>query len=645
MKLAIHSIGHSSIWNSYKLRLSNCKDWYWILEHRGIQLSKKRSLQTEAMDAYTRQHPRSLFARAKAGIFCQEPPQLGNPYLEDTFLQAYLKSHLPPKVFTEINVDLERFGARVKNEIDALGRECELNPPRLQQFDAWGRRVDQIITCAAWKKMKEISAKEGLIAEAYERRYSSWSRVYQVAKLYLYAPSAGFFTCPLAMTDGAAKVIESLGISRPVQEAYANLTSHDPRKFWTSGQWMTERKGGSDVGNGTETVARELPNGTYTLHGLKWFSSATDSDISLTLARAMTAEGQIEQGSKGLSLFYLETRDKEGMLNGIQIQRLKEKLGSKPVLTAELFLNGARAHRISSLGRGVASIANMLTITRIHNVIYAVASMRRMISMARDYATKREAFGKPLKEHPLHMQTLARMEVQARGAFLLLMGMSRLLGLEETNMATEQDQHMLRLLTPVAKLYTGKQVIAVISEGLECFGGQGYIEDTGLPVTLRDAQVLTIWEGTTNILSLDVLRSLIKSQGKVLDAFFSSAQAKMEAAVSVSELKPSVQAAQSALHKLGQFVQKAGSKVDAGMQLAARDFAYTLARIYGGVLLLEYAARPSASTTDIVTAQRWCHQDLCPIDGEEKAGSYNTEAVFLDLSLVYDGCPVLGAKL
>ncbi|KAL8180504.1 UNVERIFIED_CONTAM: hypothetical protein K2H54_026139 [Gekko kuhli] len=541
--------------------------------------------------------------------------------------------------------DLERFGARLKNEIDLLGRECELNPPRLQQFDAWGQRVDQIITCAAWKKMKEISAEEGLIAEAYEKRYSSWSRVYQVAKLYLYAPSAGFFTCPLAMTDGAAKVIESLGIPRPVQEAYANLTSRDPRKFWTSGQWMTERKGGSDVANGIETVARELPDGSYTLHGLKWFTSATDSDISLTLARVMTAEGQVKQGSKGLSLFYLETRDKEGKLNGIQIQRLKEKLGTKQVPTAELFLDGARAHRISAESRGVASIANMLTITRIHNVISAVASMRRIITMARDYATKREAFGKPLKEHPLHIQTLARMEVQVRGAFLLLMEMSRLLGLEETNMATEQEQHILRLLTPVAKLYTGKQAIAVISEGLECFGGQGYMEDTGLPTVLRDAQVLTIWEGTTNILSLDVLRALIKSQGKVLDAFFSSAQAKLEAAFSLSELKPSVQAAQSALHKLGQFVQKAGSKGEAEMQLAARDFAYTLARIYGGVLLLEYASRSSASTTDIIAAQRWCYQELCPINREETVGSYNTEAPFLDLSLVYDGSPILQGKL
>ncbi|XP_044304933.1 acyl-CoA dehydrogenase family member 11-like isoform X3 [Varanus komodoensis] len=533
--------------------------------------------------------------------------------------------------------------------------------------------------------MKEISAEEGMVAEAYERRYSNWSRIHQIAKLYLYAPSAAIFTCPLAMTDGAAKVIQSLGFPKPLEEAFAHLVSRDPRRFWTSGQWMTERKGGSDVASGTETVAQELHDGTYSLHGLKWFASAIDSDITLTLARIRTADGQIEQGSKGLSLFYLKIRDEEGNLNGIEIQRLKEKLGTRQLPTAELLLAGARAHRISPVGRGVASIAKMLTITRIHNAISAAANMRRMISMARDYATKRRAFGKTLKEYPVHMQTLARMEVEARGAFLLVMEVGRLLGLEETEMATEQDQHMLRLLTSVVKLYTGKQVVfqgrrgfptwclpdilgtshtidacsvgansprscmlqavAVASEGLECFGAQGFMEDTGLAVFLRDAQVLPIWEGTTNILSLDVLRTLDKSHGRVLEAFFSTAQAKLEVVLGFPEMGPSVQKVHEALHKLGDFIKEIGLKREAELQLLARDFAYTLARIYGGILLLEHAARPNASPTDISAAQRWCHQDLCPVAQEDQAGSYSAAAVSLDTSLVYDGYPVSGEEL
>ncbi|KAM4707887.1 acyl-CoA dehydrogenase family member 11-like [Discoglossus pictus] len=584
------------------------------------------------------------FSRAVIGNFFQQPPTLGNQFLEDAILQSYLKRHLPTRVLEEVSQDLERFGRRLVEEIDSLGRECELNPPKLQQYDAWGRRVDQIITCPAWKKMKDLSAEEGLIAEAYERRYSSWSRVVQVAKLYLYAPSSGLFSAPLAMTDGAAKIIESLGTPAPLQDAFRYLTTRNPSNFWTSGQWMTERRGGSDVAGGTETVAIRQEDGTYKLHGFKWFTSATDSDMTLTLGRVADAHGYTVEGTRGLSLFYLEVRDEDGKLNGIEIQRLKDKLGTRQLPTAELLLDGVKALQISPEGRGVASISNMLTITRIHNTISATSYMRRVINLGREYAAKRFVFGKLIKDHPLHIQTMARMEVEARGAFLLLMEVAQLLGLEETNLATEQDQHLLRLLTPVAKLYTGKQVVAVVSEGLEGFGGQGYMEDTGLPVMLRDAQVLTIWEGTTNILSLDVLRCITKSQGKVLSAFFTATQEKLEGALPVPSLSQSAQLTLKALQKLIAFTQQAGQRGSSFMELAARDFAYSLAKIYIGSLLLEHAAWAGATDTDAYAAQRWSEQDLCPVYKGEASGSYNAEAASRDRHLVYERSPVLMGK-
>ncbi|XP_029474907.1 acyl-CoA dehydrogenase family member 11-like isoform X2 [Rhinatrema bivittatum] len=605
---------------------------------RGMSVALRKGSETQ--DKAILEELNVPFSRASVGTFFQDHPRLGNQYLEDTFLQKYLRRHLPPKVFQEVSQQLERFGARVTDEIDSLGRECELSPPQLQQYDAWGQRVDRIVTCPAWKRMKEISAEEGLIAEAYERKYSSWSRVYQVAKMYLYAPSSGLFTCPLAMTDGAAKVIETLGMSGPIEEAYRHLTSRDPREFWTSGQWMTERKGGSDIASGTETVAREQPDGTFQLYGFKWFTSATDSDMTLTLGRIMDTQGATKQGTKGLSLFYLKIQNEDGKLNGIEVQKLKDKLGTRQVPTAELLLDRTKAFLISEEGRGVASIANMLTITRIHNTIFAVASMRRVINLARDYASKRFAFGKFIKDHPLHMQTMARMEVQIRGAFLLMMEVARLLGLEETNMATEQDRHILRLLTPLAKLYTGKQAISIVSEGLECFGGQGYMEDTGLPAMLRDAQVLTIWEGTTNILSLDVLRALAKNEGQMV-SFFSAVQSNLESSLNIPELASSVTLAQVALNRLGEFTQRAGLKGATFLELAARDFAYSLARIYMGGLLLKHAAWIEASSADIYNAQRWCEQDLCPVHTADKAGAYNAETASMDTTLVYEGSLLL----
>lgn len=574
------------------------------------------------------------FSRAKIGPFFQERPLLKNPFLEDALLRGYLRRHLPQEAaFT----DLCAFGERVANEVDGWGRECEATPPRLVHFDPWGRRVDHIVTSPTWKRMKELSAQEGLVAIGYERPCGEWSRVYQMSKLYIFSPSSGLYTCPLAMTDGAAKVIQSIDASWLVDEAYSRLTTRQPERFWTSGQWMTERQGGSDVASGTETVAVPQTDGSYKLHGFKWFTSATDADMTLTLARIQDRTGATTPGSRGLSLFYAEvSRDEEGQLKGIEVQRLKDKLGTRQMPTAELLLDGLPAHRLSEEGRGVASIANMLTITRIHNSVSAVAAMRRVVQLARDYATRRTAFGKLLKEHPLHMQTLARMEVETRGAFLLVMDVCRLLGREESGMATQLDTHLLRLLTPVVKLYTGKQAVAVVSEGLESFGGQGYIEDTGLPGLLRDAQVLSIWEGTTNVLSLDVLRSVARSSGMVLHAYFTHTKSLLASASSVSSLASAVKAVDAALSELEHFVQVAATRAPGSLELAARDLAYSLARIYMGALLIDHACWKGASPSDTYAAVRWCEQDLCPVVTKQARGCYDPSTPPLDAVLVYD---------
>ncbi|MEQ2181784.1 hypothetical protein GOODEAATRI_015104, partial [Goodea atripinnis] len=201
------------------------------------------------------------FSRASVGSFFQGQPVLKNPFLEDALLRGYLKRHLPQEAVWS---DLNAFGERVAKEIDIWGRECELNPPRLVHFDPWGQRVDHIVTSAAWKRLKDLSAQEGLVAIGYEKSFGEWSRVYQMSKLYIFSPSSGLYTCPLAMTDGAAKVIQvslkspnprhamclaakiclpvyvkSTGVSLPVEEAYGRLTSRQPERFWTSGHFSS----------------------------------------------------------------------------------------------------------------------------------------------------------------------------------------------------------------------------------------------------------------------------------------------------------------------------------------------------------------------------------------------------------------------
>ncbi|XP_028400377.1 acyl-CoA dehydrogenase family member 11-like [Dendronephthya gigantea] len=584
----------------------------------------------------------SEFQHSKSGSFHQNAPTLENQYLGDVFLKASLKRILPSEVFNDVSKDLKRFGERVAGEIYELGYHAELNQPILQHYDAWGRRVDEIKTSQEWKNLKAISAEEGLISIGYENKHHEWSRLHQISKLYLFSPSSGLYSCPLAMTDGAAKILKDAPVSEKVlKNAYKHLTSRDPKEFWTSGQWMTERKGGSDVGGGTETIAQAQEDGTYKLYGYKWFSSATDAEMTLTLARICDSQGCTEAGSKGLSLFYLETRDIKGGLNGIQIQRLKNKLGTRQLPTAELLLDGSSSLKISDYGKGVSSISQMLTMTRIHNSLFSVAPMRRILSFARDYATKRVAFQKYLIQHPLHMRTLATMEVETRAGLSLVLEIARLLGLQENGKASENDELVLRLLTSITKLYTAKQAVQVVSEGLECFGGQGYIEDTGLPGLLRDVQVLPIWEGTTNILSLDVLRAITKSKGMVINAFCDIVMKKISDARAQSRgnLSGVCDIVEKNLRKTVEFLQEAAEERPEYLEIAARDLAYSLARVYAGALLTEHASWSEADEYDVAVAKRWCLQDLSPVSHCHVSDGYSSGETSVDYEITMKGHP------
>lgn len=442
--------------------------------------------------------------------FFQQGPQLANTWRNDSFLQDTLKRLLPAEVFAGIAPGLDAFGERAAGEMLDYAADAERHPPVHVPYDPWGRRIDEIRVADGWKQLHRIAAEEGVVATAYERAHGEHSRIHQFARLYLYHPSSAICSCPLAMTDGAARVLELHG-GEEFRSAFERLTSRDPRNFWTSGQWMTERTGGSDV-SGTSTIAEPDADGNFRLHGTKWFTSATTSEMALALARIGASEA--------LSLFQLELRDAGGRLNHIEVHRLKDKLGTRALPTAELSLRGTPARLVGEPGKGIRTIATMLNITRLYNACCAAAQMRRAVMLAEDYARRRIAFGRPLIEQPLHAETLRAMEQETRVATLMIFHAAALLGRDETGKASEDERKLLRLMTPLVKLYTAKQAVAVCSEALEAFGGAGYIEDTGLPVLLRDAQVLAIWEGTTNVLALDLLRALGKDDSLPLFAAF-----------------------------------------------------------------------------------------------------------------------------
>jgi len=514
--------------------------------------------------------------------FSQQPPRLGNQYEDDRALRSYLRRALPPDALREVEPALVEMGELAGGELYRTQLEDRLSEPRLTQWDAWGERVDRIEVSPLWRVAERLAAELGVVATAYERRHGPHSRVHQCALAYLFTPSTDIYSCPLAMTDGAARALIASGNKALVERVVPHLTSRDPREFWTSGQWMTELTGGSDVGL-SETVARRDAEGVWRLHGRKWFTSAAASQVALTLARP---EGN-GPGGRGLALFFVETRDAEGRLRNIQVNRLKDKLGTRKVPTAELTLDGTPAVLVAGTNEGVRAIAPMLNVTRLWNGVSAAALMRRGVALARDYARRRTAFGSTLAEKPLHADTLAGLPAEAEAALHLAFFVAELTGREESGEGCEAGARLLRLLTPLMKLTTARAAVAVASEVLEAFGGAGYVEDTGLPVILRDAQVLSIWEGTTNVLALDAMRAAAKEDGAL--ASLDEEIKTCARSVRDARLARAAKTACDAFTHAAVWLDDARKENQVTLEAGARRFALTLGRATALALLARQA--------------------------------------------------------
>ncbi|HET6431068.1 acyl-CoA dehydrogenase family protein [Dyella sp.] len=509
--------------------------------------------------------------------FLQQAPRLDHPYRADPWLRGCLDRTVPADRRAALDRDLDALGDYAVQAWERASQSTR-HKPRLTNWDAWGRRVDRIELTTAWREGPALTTGHGILAAGHDA--APTARLEAFARVYLYHLASEFYTCPLAMTDGAATALKASGNNALMARALPHFLSRDPATFWLSGQWMTETAGGSDVG-GTETTARLGEDGQWRLHGRKWFSSAVVGEAALALARPEGAA----TGTGALALFYVETMDGPSRKPQLIIDRLKDKLGTHELPTAEIHLDGLPAWPVGDLAHGVRHIAPMLNVTRTWNAVCAVASMARAVALATDYARRRQAFGQLLIDQPLHARTLADMQAEFAGAFALTFEVAHLLGRVEQGAAAPHEVALLRLLTPLAKLWTGKLAIWLCSEALECFGGAGYIEDTGLPQLLRDAQVYAIWEGTTNVLSLDTLRGLDHG----LDALATATRQWMTDAC-----EPECAAMVTAtLASAAACAQSRGAD-RAALESGARGLALTLARCAAAALLVRQARHERA---------------------------------------------------
>jgi acyl-CoA dehydrogenase len=431
--------------------------------------------------------------------FVQDGPRVSNRWLADDALRQAVARLMADAGAAEAAELLTDVGEHAMAEMPPLAAEAERVPPRHVPYDGWGRRVDRIEVSGAWLELVRLAQELGAVALAYERPFGAASRVVQAAVLQLVNPVSATALCPLAMTDGAAAALARFDPGLAA-DWVPRLTAR--RGGWTAGQWMTEKEGGSDVGR-SGTVAVPLDDGRWALHGTKWFTSATTATVALALARPRGAE----PGSRGLSLFALRLRQADGSWNGLWVRRLKDKLGTHALPTAELDLTGAVAVPVGGIGRGVQKVTAVLHPARLFAAQSATGDAGHLLALARDYAIRRQVAGGLLAAQPVHQRWLARIAAVCHAMVQLSLRAAQLVG-EDEGSSEGLPSPLARIVVPLAKLACARQGEWAVSHLLEAFGGAGYLEDTGLPRLLRDVHVHSTWEGTTSVLALDVLRAL-----------------------------------------------------------------------------------------------------------------------------------------
>ncbi|WP_330280037.1 acyl-CoA dehydrogenase family protein [Streptomyces sp. NBC_00569] len=427
----------------------------------------------------------------------------------DPALRPFLDRVLSADDRARVEPLLTELGALAAGDLDRQAALADANPPRLVQYAPGGERVDEIEYHPAHDRAAAIAYEEfGLAAMSHRPGVHGWpSKVPHTVKYalsYLYVQSEFGMACPLSMTDSAARILRLFDPERYAAEIAA-LSSTDPGLRATGAMFMTEKQGGTDVGL-TETVATDQ-GAHWTLTGKKWFASNPGADVILTLARV---PGQGE-GTRGLGMFLVPRLRPDGTRNAIRIDRLKDKLGSKSIASGEVTLEEAYATPVGRLTHGFRQMAEMLNVSRLSNAMRAAALMRRAVRESVDHTRVRHVFGRPLFEQPLMRATLLPMIIDTEGALaLVLEAAARLTAADEGAADGEGGaaRELVRVLTPLAKHTLCKRARSVTGEAMEIRGGNGYIEDWVNPRLVRDAHLGSIWEGSSNVIALDVLRCM-----------------------------------------------------------------------------------------------------------------------------------------
>jgi putative acyl-CoA dehydrogenase len=413
--------------------------------------------------------------------------------------------------------DLAAFGPVAGGEMMELGVTANENRPKLKAVDRTGARLDEVEFHPAYHRLMQLGMRHGVHAYAWRHPDRPGAHVARAALFHLHYQADAGTCCPLTMTHSAVPALRNEpGLAA---EWVPRVTSneYDPRSVpaglkrgATMGMGMTEKQGGSDVRANT-TRAEPQADGSYALVGHKWFFSAPMSDAWLVLA----------QTPAGITCFLMPRLLADGTHNALRLQRLKDKLGDWSNASSEVEFQGALAARVGAEGRGVATILEMVALTRLDCMTGSSGLMRQATLQAIHHARHRRAFGKLLVEQPLMANVLADLALEVEAATALSLRVARAVDARER---VPTDAALARLATALGKYWICKRTPALVNEAQECLGGAGYVEESSLPRLYRQAPLNSIWEGCGNIQCLDVLRALGR-EPETRDAFFAELDA------------------------------------------------------------------------------------------------------------------------
>ena len=392
------------------------------------------------------------------------------------------------------------------------GRLADENPPKLRTHDRYGHRIDEVEFHPVWHELMDTAIGHGLHAVPWgdDRPGAHTARA---AGFLVWSQAEAGHCCPVSMTYSIVPALRHAPDLAARYEPLLTTMAYDPehkpapdKRGLTAGMSMTEKQGGSDVRANTTAAVRQ-GDGTYRITGHKWFTSAPMGDLFMVLAQTET----------GLSCFLLPRILPDGSRNAMRLMRLKDKLGNRSNASAEVEYENATAWLVGDEGRGVRTILEMVNSTRLDCVLAAASMMRLGLVQAAHHAAHRKAFGETLVDQPLMANVLADLAIESEAATTVAMRLA-----EATDHALAGDTHeaaFRRLALATVKYHVCKQVPAHAAEALECFGGNGYVEESGMPRLYREAPLQSIWEGSGNVAALDALRALVR-QPESADAFF-----------------------------------------------------------------------------------------------------------------------------